>query len=193
VCGVKTAKGEWEADQVVIACGAWSGILAAKLGLVLPQKPFRGQVVLYRSRPGTLGHIFFTGLGAAFTYLVPRQDGRIFVGSTLEDSGFDKTTTPAGMEKLKKGAERLLPGGLHEGLVEAVWAGLRPGSMDGWPYLGPVTGHPGLWLATGHFTHGLLQSAVTGLLMSELITCRKPSLDIGPFALNREPHQTAGL
>ncbi len=187
VTGVRTPRGLREGDAVVVAAGAWSGSLAEKLGLRLAAKPFRGQVVMYRAAPGTLRHILFTGLQKAFTYLVPRVDGHIYVGSTLEDAGFEKATTSQGMEKLKSGAAKVLPG-LSQQLIEDTWAGLRPGSMDGWPYLGRVPGREGLFWATGHFTHGILLSAITGLLMSQLVLGERPALDLSPFALDRSPH-----
>ena len=192
VKGVRSAKGKIEADHVVLASGAWSGLLSQKLRLNLPVKPFRGQVVMFRSKPGTLRHILFTGIQKAFTYLVPRLDGHIYVGSTLEDAGFEKATTPEGMEKLKNNAIKLLPG-LSQQLIEDTWSGLRPGSVDGWPYLGPAPGLGNLWVATGHFTHGLLLSAVTGQLMSQILLGEKPAMDLGPFALDRKPHAVAGL
>jgi len=192
VVGVRTPKGVLEGDAVVVASGAWSGALAEKLGLQLQSKPFRGQVVMFRTQPGTLRHILFTGLQKAFTYLVPRLDGHIFVGSTLEDAGFEKATTPAGMEKLKSGAAKVLPG-LSQQLIEDTWAGLRPGSLDGWPYLGRVPGKDGLYWATGHFTHGILLSAVTGQLLSQVLSGERPSLDLLPFALDRSPHPVAGI
>ena len=192
VTGVKTAKGTVEGDAVVLASGAWSGLLAEKNGLRLDSKPFRGQVVMFRTQPKALKHILFTGLQKAFTYLVPRLDGHIYVGSTLEDAGFEKTTTPEGMEKLKSGAVRVLPS-LSQQLIEDTWAGLRPGSVDGWPYLGRVPGTEGLFVATGHFTHGILLSAVTGHLVSQLVSDQRPDLDLMPFALDREPHPVAGI
>ncbi|HJT24316.1 MAG TPA: glycine oxidase ThiO [bacterium] len=192
IIGVRTSKGVLEGDAVVVASGAWSGALAEKLELKLEAKPFRGQVVMFRTQPGTLRHILFTGIQKAFTYLVPRKDGHIYVGSTLEDAGFEKTTTPEGMEKLKTGAAKVLPG-LSQQLIEDTWAGLRPGSLDGWPYLGRVPGREGLFWATGHFTHGILLSAITGLLMSQALMGERPALDLMPFALDRTPHPAAGI
>lgn len=192
VKGVRTPKGELRVDGVILAAGAWSGSLAEKLGVKLPSRPFRGQVVMYRARPGDLKHILFNGIQKKFTYLVPRSDGRIYVGSTLEDAGFEKTTTPEGMEKLKGAAHRLLPK-LSGELIEDTWAGLRPGSIDGWPYLGAAPGLEALWIAAGHFTHGLLLSCATGKLMAELVAGEKPALDLVPFAADRSPHPAAGI
>lgn len=190
--GVRTTKGVIEGDGVVLASGAWSGLLAGKMDRPLPVKPFRGQVVMFRTKPGTLKHILFTGIQKAFTYLVPRRDGHIYVGSTLEDAGFDKSTSPEGMEKLKVGAAKILPS-LSQQLIEDTWAGLRPGSVDGWPYLGAVPGLEGVWLATGHFTHGILLSPATGLLMSQAVMGERPAMDLSAFAPDREPHPVAGL
>lgn len=192
VFGVRTAKGVLEADQVVLASGAWSGLLAEKLNVSLPVKPYRGQVVMFRTQPKTLKHILFTGVQKTFTYMVPRLDGHIYVGSTLEDAGFDKATTAEGMEKLKTGAHKLLPA-LSLQLIEDTWAGLRPGSGDGWPYLGRVPGFENVWAATGHFTHGILLAAATGHLMAQVLTGEGSSLDLSPFALDRKPHPVAGI
>jgi glycine oxidase len=139
-----------------------------------------------------LSHILFSGLLKNFIYLVPRSDGHLYVGSTLEEADFEKNTTPEGMEKLKKGACGLLPG-LSQQWIEDTWSGLRPGSVDGWPYLGTLPGFENLWAATGHFTHGILLSAATGFLMAEALTGARPSLDLTPFALDRKPHPAAGI
>ncbi len=192
VKGVKTAKGLIEGDQFVMASGAWSGLLAEKLNVRLAVKPHRGQVLMLRTPPGSLKHILFTGLLKAFTYLVPRLDGHLYVGSTLEDVGFEKATTSEGMEKLKGGVAKLLPG-LSNLLIEDSWSGLRPGSVDGWPYLGKAPGLEGLWIATGHFTHGLLLSAVTGQLMGQALRGEKTAMDLASFAVDRQPHPLAGI
>lgn len=190
--GARTNKGVIDADGVVIAAGAWSAPLAEKLGLSLVSKPYRGQVVHYRSQPGAVKHILFHTGSTGITYMVPRLDGHIYVGSTLEDVGFDKSTTPAGLEKLKTGAMQLVPG-LSQYLIEETWAGLRPGSIDGWPYLGPVPGLEGVWMATGHYTHGILLSAVTGEVMAQMVNGERTSVNLLPFALNRSAHPVSGL
>jgi glycine oxidase len=190
--GVRTNKGVIDADGVVIATGAWSAALAEKLNVKLVSKPYRGQVVMYRGQPKELKHIIFNTTPTGITYLVPRMDGHVYAGSTIEDVGFDKSTTPEGLEKLKTGAVRLMPG-LAQHLIEETWAGLRPGSIDGWPYLGPVTGLDGVWVATGHYTHGISLSAVTGQVMAQLVSGERPSVDLAPFAINRAPHPASGL
>ena len=192
IIGVRTSKGEIEADQVVLSAGPWTEALCEKLGFPIPAQPIRGQAVLFRDDPGRVRHILFTGIGKAFVYMVPRLDGHLFVGSTLEKAGFDKNMTPEGEEKLERGARLFCPR-LTSAQVEFRWAGLRTGSVDGWPYLGPIPGAEGAWLATGHFTHGLLQSAVSGHLMAQALTGEKTDLSLTPFAPGRQPHSAAGL
>ncbi len=188
IFGVKTNKETLEADAVVLATGAWTGLFGEKFKRVIPIKPIRGQALLYQSQPGFLSHVLFSPLA----YLVPRMDGRIYVGSTLEEVGFDKTTTSSGLELLKRGALRALPG-LSEVLMDDSWAGLRPGSPDGWPFLGKFPDWEGVWLAAGHFTHGLLLSAATGELIAQDLLGEKPSVDLSPFVLGRRPHPSVGL
>jgi len=192
ITGVRTVKGDIEADQVVLSAGPWTGALCEKLGLSLPTQPIRGQALLYKEEPGRFRHILFTGLGKSFVYLVPRMDGHLFIGSTLENAGFEKTLTSEGMNKLEKGASIFCPR-LASTQAEFRWSGLRTGSVDGWPYLGKIPGVEGAWLATGHFTHGLLQSAVSGHLMAQALTGEKTDLSLQPFASGREPHSAAGL
>jgi glycine oxidase len=188
IFGVKTNKETLEADAVVLATGAWSGLWGEKFKRVIPVRPVRGQAVMFQTPPGLLKHILFSPLA----YLVPRQDGRVYVGSTLEEVGFDKTTTSTALERLKRGAQKALPA-LSETLMEDSWAGLRPGSPDGWPFLGKLPDWEGVWIAAGHFTHGLLLSAATGELIAQDILGEKPTLELGPFALGRRPHASVGL
>jgi glycine oxidase len=192
VKGVRTSRGEIEADQVVLTAGPWSGALCEKLGFTVPTRPIRGQAVIFKDDPGRVRHILFTGLGKAFVYMVPRLDGHLYIGSTLEDVGFDKNVTPEGEEKLERGARFLCPH-LAPYQMESHWAGLRTGSVDGWPYLGRIPGLENVWLATGHFTHGLLQSAVSGRLMAQALIGAKTDLSLEPFAPGRIPHAAAGL
>ena len=112
------------------------------------------------------------------------------MGSTLEQAGFNKDTTPEGMGKLKTGASLILPC-LSQQLSEETWAGLRPSSPDGLPFLGRLPGVEGAWVASGHFTHGLLLSAATGELMAQALLGEKPSLDLAPFSLERKAQPAA--
>lgn len=166
---------------VVLAAGAWSGRLAEQFGVVLDTRPIRGQIALLRFPRQWLGRVVNRGLD----YLVPREDGHLLVGSTLEDAGFDATTTPAAIEGLLGMAADLL-GDLASAEVEETWAGLRPGSPDGLPTLGPVPGMRNAFVATGHYRSGIHQSTGTAQVLADLIEGREPPLPLAAFAVNRQ-------
>jgi glycine oxidase len=107
------------------------------------------------------------------------------VGSTQEDVGFDKATTKEAIEKLTQGGIRAIPD-LEKAKVEATWSGLRPKGVDDLPSLGKIPGFENLWIAGGHFTHGILLSAATGHLMAQAVLGEKPDLDLSPFAPDRK-------
>ncbi|TBW35894.1 glycine oxidase ThiO [Azotobacter chroococcum] len=177
VVGVRTASGELRADRVVVAAGAWSGELLATLGLELPVKPMKGQMILYKCAEDFLPRMVM----ADGRYAIPRRDGHILVGSTLEDVGFDKTPTGEALESLKASAEALLPA-LAGAEVVKQWAGLRPGSPEGIPYIGPVPGFEGLWLNCGHFRNGLVLAPASCQLLADLLLAREPIVDPAPYA-----------
>jgi glycine oxidase len=186
--GVETANGEYEADQVLLAGGAWTGGLSQKLGVTVPVRPVRGQVVLFQATPGLFKNVLFS----PSAYLVPRLDGHVYVGSTLEEAGFNKSVTEEAIHRLTQGARQAVPA-LKEARVEATWAGLRPAPLDGWPYLGPVPNFENLWVAAGHFTHGILLSAATGHLMSQALTGEKTEIPLEPFRVDRKPYPSSGI
>ncbi|HMO37149.1 MAG TPA: FAD-dependent oxidoreductase, partial [Gemmatales bacterium] len=113
-----------------------------------------------------------------------RQDGRVLVGSTEEDVGFDKTPTEAAGTALRTLAAETVPV-LGEAMVEKHWAGLRPGSADGRPYLGLVPGYDNIYVSAGHFRSGLQLSIMTGVLMRAILLGQQPLLDISPFRPER--------
>src|SRR5262249_47633560 len=117
-------------------------------------------------------------------YLVPRQDGRLLIGSTEEDAGFDARPTAGGIAGLLEFAASLVPA-LGSAPLERCWAGLRPGSPDGLPFLGRVPGCDNLFVAAGHFRAGLQLSPATGQILSELLLDRPPSLPLEAFRLDR--------
>lgn len=161
VRGVETADGRWEADRVVIACGAWSQrLLPPELGPPPVIEPVRGQIVLLRSPTPVLTRVVECG----HRYLVPREDGRVLVGSTEERVGFDKRTTPEGVAGLREFAGQLVPA-LRAAEQEQAWAGLRPEARRGRPIIGPVPGNEGCYVAAGHFRSGLLLSPVTARII----------------------------
>jgi glycine oxidase len=188
VTGVLTESGEeLAAGQFLIASGAWSERLFAQLGTNAGVHPVRGQMVLFRTdKP-----LFRPVIGVGKRYLVPREDGRILVGSTEEpEAGFDKRTTDAGVEALIGFARGLVPN-LATMPVEKAWAGLRPGTPDGLPYLGPVPGWTNVFAATGHFRAGIQLSPGTAQVMTDLLTGRPPSLPLAEFRLGRPPARPA--
>ena len=177
ICGVQTAQGEMRADQVVLAAGAWSGELIKTLGLTLPVVPVKGQMILYKCAEDFLPAMVL----AKGRYAIPRRDGHILVGSTLEHAEFDKTPTEDALASLKASAVELLPA-LAEAEVVGHWAGLRPGSPEGIPFIGPVPGHKGLWLNCGHFRNGLVLAPASCQLLADLLLGREPILDPAPYA-----------
>ncbi len=167
--------------QFCIAAGAWSGRLGHALGLPLHVEPMRGQAVLYRAEPGRLRCVLNEGPN----YIVPRLDGRLYVGSTVEDTGFVETTTADGLRGIQQFACSLLPE-LERATVEATWAGLRPASGDGWPFLGAVPHLPGGFVATGHFRAGIALSPATAQLLADVMEGQPPALDLRPFSVTRK-------
>ena len=177
IVGVQTAQGEMRADRVVVAAGAWSGKLLATLGMELPVKPMKGQMILFKCAEDFLPSMVL----AKRRYAIPRRDGHILVGSTLEDVGFDKTPTEDALESLRATAVDLLPA-LADAEVVKHWAGLRPASPEGIPYIGPVPGHDGLWLNCGHFRNGLVLAPASCQLLADLMLERAPCIDPEPYA-----------
>ena len=177
VTGVQTADGELAAEEVVLSAGAWSGDLLRTLGLALPVEPVKGQMILFKCAEDFLPSMVL----AKGRYAIPRRDGHILVGSTLEHAGYDKTPTGDALQSLKASAVELLPE-LEGATVVAHWAGLRPGSPEGIPYIGPVPGHAGLWLNCGHYRNGLVLAPASCQLFTDLLSGAEPIIDPAPYA-----------
>ena len=177
IAGVHTAQGDIYADQVVLAAGAWSGELMKTLGVELPVVPVKGQMILYKCREDFLPAIVL----AKGRYAIPRRDGHVLIGSTLEHAGFDKTPTDEALASLKASAIELLPA-LADAEVVGHWAGLRPGSPEGIPFIGPVPDHDGLWLNCGHYRNGLVLAPASCQLLADLMLGREPIVDPAPYA-----------
>ncbi|TXI35659.1 MAG: FAD-dependent oxidoreductase [Aquipseudomonas alcaligenes] len=171
------SSGSLVADRVVIAAGSWSGQLLGELGLDLPVEPVKGQMILYKCAEDFLPAMVL----AKGRYAIPRKDGHILVGSTLEHAGFDKTPTGEALASLKASAEELLPG-LADAEVVGHWAGLRPGSPEGIPFVGEVPEYPGLWLNCGHYRNGLVLAPASCELLKNLMLGEKPIVDPAPYA-----------
>jgi len=179
VAGVRTTQGEVSADAVVLTAGAWSGELLQTLGIDLPVEPVKGQMILYKADEAFLPSMVL----AKGRYAIPRRDGHILIGSTLEHEGFDKTPTVDALESLKHSAIELLPA-LAQATPVMHWAGLRPGSPEGIPFIGPVTGKPGLWLNCGHYRNGLVLAPASCQLFADLVLGHAPIIDPAPYALS---------
>ncbi|MBC2655826.1 glycine oxidase ThiO [Pseudomonas sp. MSSRFD41] len=177
VVGVHSALGELRADQVVLCAGAWSGELLSSLGLALPVEPVKGQMILYKCAADFLSCMVL----AKGRYAIPRRDGHILVGSTLEHEGFDKTPTASALDSLKASAVELIPA-LADAEVVGHWAGLRPGSPEGIPYIGQVPGFDGLWLNCGHYRNGLVLAPASCQLFCDLLLGNQPIVDPQPYA-----------
>lgn len=177
ICGVTTAAGEIRAERVVLAAGAWSGELLATLGLNLPVEPVKGQMILYKCAEDFLPSMVLAG----GRYAIPRRDGHILVGSTLEHVGFDKVPSETALHSLMASAQSLLPD-LAGAQVVGHWAGLRPGSPQGIPYIGEVPEYPGLWLNCGHFRNGLVLAPASCQLLVDLMLGQAPIVDPSPYA-----------
>ncbi len=178
--GLGTADGgHITAERIVIACGAWSASLLRELGQSIDIVPVRGQMLLYRGEPGLLKHIVLH----RGHYAIPRRDGRLLFGSTMENVGFDKTVTEQARHELERAARTLIPA-LAEVPLERHWAGLRPASPNGIPYIGAHPRIEGLYINAGHFRNGVVMAPASAHLLADLILGRRPVLDPRPFALD---------
>lgn len=177
ITGVETADGMIAGDRVVLTAGAWSGDLLRPLGLELPVEPVKGQMILFKCAEDFLPSMVL----AKGRYAIPRRDGHILVGSTLEHVGYDKTPTAEALESLKASAIELLPA-LADATPVGHWAGLRPGSPEGIPYIGAVPGWEGLWLNCGHYRNGLVLAPASCQLFADLLLGREPIIDPRPYA-----------
>jgi D-amino-acid dehydrogenase len=181
---VETQDGEVRCGALVIAGGAWSADWAQALGIAIGVAPVRGQIVHLELRDAdtSLWPIAQPILGH---YLVPWPSGRIAVGATVEpDAGFDPRPTAAGMRQLLSWTMRAAPG-LADATFLEVRVGLRPGSLDGLPLLGPVPGVDNVFLATGYGADGLLLSPFCGRLVADAALGREPAIDLDPFRPGR--------
>ena len=173
-----TPAGRIEGKHFVLAAGAWSNRLGEALGINLPVFPSRGQIVLLESVPRKIERV----IHASGRYLVPRSDGKVIVGATVESVGYNKSTSAEGIQELLDWALEVAPG-LKDMAFVKCWSGLRPATKRGGPFLGWVEGFDNAIVATAHNRNGILLSAVTGLLIAELISMGKTSIPIDAFAL----------
>ena len=183
VQGVRVNGQTMPADAVVLTAGAWSGQVVQQLGYVCADapaiEPVRGQMMVLNAPLSGLERMVM----AEGRYLIPRKDGRVLVGSTVEYVGFAKRTTEVARESLHSFALRLCPA-LHGAPIEAHWAGLRPGSPQGIPYIGEHPDIAGLFLHAGHFRYGLVMGPASAELFVQGIEKEAGCVDAAPYAWN---------
>jgi glycine oxidase len=179
--GVRTNKTQFSAGMVVNCAGAWAGQIGPHS---IPTRPVKGQMLcVVMPEKELVRHVVRTVGCNPDVYLIPRSDGRMLIGATAEEAGFDKQTVPETILKLRQAALDLVPKLAEARFLEA-WAGLRPGTPDGLPILG-ATPTPGYFVATGHFRDGILLAPVTARVMGQVMTGKKPEVDLSKFSLGR--------
>jgi glycine oxidase len=169
----------YSAGCVVVAAGCWSSALLETAGLIIPITPARGQMVAVRSDVLPIRHL----VHSSKCYLVPRLDGRILIGATVEYAGFRKAVTTEGIRSLLEAGVEIVPALDRFEIVET-WSGLRPDTADHLPLLGPG-GPDGLILATGHFRNGILLAPITAQLITDTIIKGQLPEEFRPFGANR--------
>ncbi len=177
--GVEHESGRIDAAAVVLAAGAWSLLVP---GHGLPEgavRPVRGQIAILETRPRLLTRVVFSDKG----YVVPRADGRVLCGSTMEEVGFQKAVTAGGLQHVLGLAVEIAPG-LSEAPVVDTWSNFRPISPDGWPVLG-ASSIPGLFYATGHGRNGILLAPITGDAVAAAVLGNPLPVDLAPFSAAR--------
>lgn len=177
---------KYVADNYCIAAGPWSEQVLKPFAVPLPSIPVRGQMVLFKLPT----QLFVPIVNEGPRYLVPRSDGHVLAGSTIEEVGFDSSIEQQSIDELTKWASEIVPE-LNQQTFVTAWAGLRPGTYDGFPYLGSIGRSSNTFVATGHFKTGLHLSTATAIVMADLLEGKETSIDLVPFAPSRaEFHQS---
>ncbi len=168
-----TSSREFHAGRICITAGSWTRQILQPLQVDLQIQPIRGQIVQLDSTPLPFRCVIEQGS----RYLVPRPDGLILVGSTQEDVGFQKHTTSQGVGELLEFAQSLVPALAHADVIRQ-WAGLRPGSPDGLPFIGRIDAFDNLYVGAGHFRSGLQMSPGSAQLLAENLMDCGPELTV---------------
>lgn len=185
ILAASTPQGDFSAGQFVLSAGAWSRPLLEQLGISIVITPVRGQILLFRPGERLVDAVIDCGQ----RYLVPRDDGRILVGSTEEFAGFEKANTPLAISQLTDFATSILPA-LRRAELERAWSGLRPVCSAGRPLIGMSPTACNLLIATGHFRGGLSNSPATAQLARELLLGEVPTLNTDWFTVEEDPSST---
>ena len=176
VSGVTTQKTNYAAATVVNCAGAWAGHFPPYR---FPTRPVKGQMLAVVSKRKLLRHV----LRSSNVYIVPRSDGRILIGASVEEAGYDKRVLPETIQRMHRDAVQLLPA-LSEARLLEDWAGLRPGTPDSLPFLG-ATETPGYYVATGHYRDGILLAPVTASILGRVIAGEQCAFDLSAFCPER--------
>lgn len=177
VVAIESTRGEFACGALVNAAGAWSAHIARLAGIDIPIEPVRGQIVCTETlRPGTL----HSNLSTPQCYILQKSHGEVIVGSTTERSGFDVSVRYADMRALAAGAVRAVPA-LRGATVKRVWAGLRPGTPDEFPILGPDHRLSNFFHATGGFRTGIVAAPLSGEVVAASVVGERPPVSIEPF------------
>lgn len=177
VVTARLANGERVAADAFVVCGgAWSGRLLEGVRPGLPVRPVRGQMLIYQRAPGEVPAIIL-GEGR---YVIPRRDGHVLCGSTLEEAGFDTLPTAAAHASLRTTAEKLWPA-LRGQEPLAQWAGLRPAAPNGIPFIGRLPEADNLWLNAGQYRNGLVLAPASARLLADQLLGRAPVADARPY------------
>ncbi len=164
------------ADNYIITAGAWTGSLLSKAAKIFPVVPVKGQMLLYKiDRPLITSIVLKAG-----RYLIPRKDGHILVGSTIEYCEFDKSTTNEALQSLKNSAIEMLPELNNHDPVQQ-WAGLRPAAPAGIPFIGSMPGYDNLYVNAGHFRNGLVLAPASARLLADTLLGNTPVVDPAPY------------
>ena len=175
VTGVRVGGEVLGADRVIVAGGAWSAGLIDAVQHV-DVEPVKGQMIMFKGKPDLVKRIVLS----EGHYIIPRRDGRVLAGSTLEKAGFDKTTSETALEELRETAAALVPV-LASLPVERQWAGLRPGTENGVPYVCAIDEVEGLYLHAGHYRNGIVLGPASVQLMTELVLNKETFCEPSPY------------
>jgi len=179
--GVQTTQGDFTAAAVVVAAGAWSGGLPGIDALSERVFPVRGQMLLFKLPPELLSESLPTIVLHNGKYLIPRRDGHVLAGSTLEAAGFDKSTTDAARLELLAFAGGILPTLTEQVLIQQ-WSGLRPGSPDNLPLISPHPEYSNLYFNCGHFRYGVTMAPGSAMVLADLVEGKSPAISAAPYA-----------
>lgn len=181
VTGVISGSRRYLANTTILTTGAWTSLI--KFGgarAPFDVKPIRGQMICYRPEQPLFSHVIYSSRG----YIVPRADGRVLAGATVEDVGFDKDVTEAGVGSLRSTATEIAPI-LADAAIVDKWAGLRPFVSDGLPVIGPIPPYRNLVVATGHYRNGILLAPLTAKLVTGYVINAAASPYLDAFGIGR--------